>query len=129
MEVNFGGNKIVPYSKRQWEDYQARMMAILPMDAATGDQIAADTEFKNFVAKFVFDQMEDPILKETNHRNGITFRLANMEVSSPEGTVMIPLVNEYKGHYVKQSHYFKKEKGAYVVKTIEVVPTSIIIPT
>ena len=70
MEVNFGGNKIVPYSKRQWEDYQARMMAILPMDAATGDQIAADTEFKNLLNtqhdeyQNIFDRTQEMLIQK-----------------------------------------------------------------
>lgn len=128
MEVNFGGNKIVPYTERQWNDYKARMMTTLPKDAASGQEIAEDPNFKQFVSNFVMSRVEDPEKKEADRKAGISQRLANMEVKSSMGTIMYPIVNEYKGHYVMKTYYFKKGPGGYQVKTIEVVPTGIIIP-
>lgn len=128
MKIDFGGNKIVPYTERQWNDYKLRMMTTIPKDAATGDEITNDPDFKQFVSNFVFGRLEDPQQKEKDRQNGITFKLTNMEVNSSEGTFVYPLVNEHRGHYVMKTHYFKKEAGGYVVKTIEVVPTGIIVP-
>lgn len=117
-----------PYTKKQFEDYQHRLAATLISEAMSGEQVGNDPNAKQFIEKFVKDNVLES--KPKDLILGYTYHAAIMEVkafekSSLRESINYPILNKYKGHDLIETIFFKKtEDGSYGIGIVEVKPST-----
>ena len=118
----------IPFTEKQWNDYKARMMAIIPKEALSSDDLLKDPAASQFVKNYAEENFTTPKNVEELRQKGITYKFAVMNIDTGGvNPVSIPIVNEYKGHHIYRTAYFVKDGSEVKIKYIDVVPKDIII--
>lgn len=113
----------IPFSEKQWEDFKARMMYIIPREALSSDDLLKDPQASEFVKNYAEANFINPQKVNDLKKQGISLRFATMsiEVGAPE-PISYPIVNEYKGHHIYRTGYFVRDGSTIKMKYIDVVP-------
>ena len=128
MEFRKAG--FIPFTPRQWEDYKNRVSAIIPSNGISTDDILANPATREFIANYTEKNFVDGETVEKRRLQGITFKLAvmNIDTGGPDPK-QFPIVNEYKFHHIYRTNYFSYDGDKIIVRSIDVVPKDIIVPS
>ena len=107
--MELGPKPVSIYTSSQWTGYQDRLKKTLYNEGATAVQISSNTEYKNYVANYVQENVVDATTR--NAILGIVHRLANIELTKGDEKSVYPIINEYKGHDLIRVHYFRVNKS------------------
>ena len=120
---------LIPFSEKQWIEYQERLSMILSEKALSGDQLSKNGDFREKIINYVEKNLQDPKIVEERIKNGETYKIAMMDIKTNEGTTTYPIINFYRGHHVYKTEYFYVKEGTVEVGTVDVVEKpSIIVP-
>ena len=117
-------------TKKEFEDFKVRFGIEVSKRALSCEELANDTEAKNFVLNYV---KENFLNKETSNLiQNITYKFANMIIdkyakSEDVASVEFPVVNKYIGRVLCGSYFFAKEDGVIKEVFIEVIKTPIVL--
>lgn len=119
MEITPAG--FIPYTEKTWNEFKEILATILDREALDCDFLSSDPKLKNFIVNFA----EQELLSETKDAERIksktNIRLSNMVIQTSRGTKQYPVVNEYKGHHLMRTKYFKRNGESIEFGVVEVV--------
>ena len=117
------------YTEQQFNAYKERLGIALYENGLSSDEIYVDPTAKNFITNYVQENLIDK--KQTYALQGIVHKLAQMDigVANKEGKTTYPIINEYKGHDLQKTIYFRKDKnGSIEIETVPVLTSAIVLP-
>ena len=118
----------IPFTPKQWDDFKARMMTIIPREALSSEDLMRDPEAMQFVRNYAEANFIDPEKVTKLKLQGISFKFANMDIDvGKQVPVSYPIVNEYKGHHIYRTGYFVRDGQTFKMKYIDVIPDGKII--
>jgi hypothetical protein len=116
----------ISYSERQFNDYKKRLTDALLSEGLSADIINDNSSYKQYIADYV----DDNIVKQKTHYalQGITHKLAHVDINFHESGKVYPVVNEYKGHDLQKTMYFSKDSNdSIIAKEISVIESKILL--
>ncbi len=94
----------------------------------TCDDAFEDPEVKDFISKYMLEEIDNEHREFERLAKNINIRLAHMVIAAEPKDKIYPIINEYIGHHISKTHYFYKEGKEVKIGTIDVVPSTIILP-
>lgn len=127
MEITPAG--FIPYTEKTWNEFKERLATILDREALDCSFLSSDPKLKEFVINY----SEQELLSEQKDAERIAdktnIRLSNMVIQTSRGVKEYPVVNEYRGHHLMRTKYFKRSGNTIEFGVVEVVEKPhIIIP-
>lgn len=116
--------KNVKFNSVTIEDYKARLGHALSSNGISCDEIANNTEYKNFIYQYADEEL---IKKEMRHKlMGETYRMAVTDLekyssNSEKTKLLFPIINKYHGHSLVETFYFAKDNDGIKVCSVPVV--------
>jgi len=107
--------------------YKETLGNLLREHMMTADKIAQDSDMKTYIENYAMENVIN--CKAADALLGIVKKFAHMEIKDANGTLVFPIIHAYKGHNLLNTVFFyKDENGACTTGTVQIKPSTIIIP-
>ena len=125
--MEFKPDQGIKYDSKVWNYYKERLSRELDEYALDTDDLSRNAMMREFIVNYAEKEIKNEKRDRELKLQGISIKLANVVVETKNGTRQFPVINEYDGHYMLRTRYFKLVGSTIEIGTVDVLPKSILI--